>query len=85
MPRNIVELGGIDVHFRSVAVLYLLANFRMTQEQTGHLTSLYSIGSALLYFAVDILAIEELKPWKEVEKGNTEVLEKFIRESYVRS
>lgn len=43
----------------------------MTNMQTGHLTALFSIGSALLYYAVDVLGMEELRPWKYFEKGDS--------------
>jgi len=40
-----------------------VADERKTQRNTGHLTSLYSIGLALLIFAIDRLRIEEMRRW----------------------
>ena len=39
---------------------------RVTQQETNDLTSLYSLG---MYFAADVLGMEELKNWREFELG----------------
>lgn len=36
--------------------------------RTGHITALFSIGRALLYFAI-LLGIEEMRLWKAFEEG----------------
>jgi hypothetical protein len=48
----------------------MTVNLRLTPEKSNHLTSLYSVGSALLYYAVDELSMDELISWKEYELGN---------------
>lgn len=50
----------------------------MTQEQKGHLTSLLSVGMALLFYAVETLEIDEMKSWGLIEKGRTKVLREAI-------
>jgi len=45
----------------------------MTPEKTGHLTSLFAVGSSLLYYAVEGLQIEEMETWIEFEKGNSAI------------
>ena len=47
---------------------------RLTEQETNHLTMLFSVGSALLYYAVDCLGIEEMRPWKEIELGSVSAL-----------
>jgi len=61
-PRNLSELGGLDIYFKR------------NYQDTGHLTSLFSVGGALLYYAVDRLHIEEMYSWKEYETGGAVVL-----------
>ena len=46
----------------------------MTPEKTGHLTSLFSVGSALLYYAVEDLGITEMDKWIKFEKGKSDVI-----------
>jgi hypothetical protein len=39
--------------------------------QTGHLTTLGSVGATLLYYATDHLNIEEMSSWKQFEQGSS--------------
>jgi hypothetical protein len=65
------RVGGIKVYFKYIPLIHCLIVKRRTRQQTGHLTALKSMGMALLYFAVDHLHIEEMAPYKDVEKGKS--------------
>ena len=46
---------------------------RMTNNYPNYLTSMLSLGQALLSFAIRDLGLEELRQWDEFERGTVEV------------
>ena len=71
--RLAISLSWVGSTFTSgqlQGLVYVLIS-RDTKFQTGYLTALFSIASALLYFAVDKLRIEEMRQWIEFVEGRS--------------
>jgi hypothetical protein len=43
----------------------------MTHERKGHLTSLLSVGSSFLEYAVKTLGVTDMDDWVEFERGGS--------------
>ena len=60
-----------STEFRSPRTLNsVVIYFRRTREGRGHLTSLKILGDGLLDYAIQALGMNELRRWREVERGD---------------
>jgi hypothetical protein len=64
-------LTARSIYISGTVVTFWLLTNRMTPEQTGHLTSLFAVGSAFLQYAVENLHIECMRSWLAFEQGQT--------------
>lgn len=69
----LMNWGVLESTSSTFTIEIILLTIRMTDQQTGHLTALSSIGMALLYYAIEHLGIKEMEDWRKFEKGNSKV------------
>jgi hypothetical protein len=74
--RPEISGGTINLYFR-YSILSLLTS-RRTPEQTGHWTSLFAAGGAFLYYAVETLHVECMRPLLRFEQGQTVHMSEYV-------